>query len=164
LREVPIPPIGEPTVGDAAGPTVTITPYLCVHAANAAIDFYREAFDATETLRFGEPGGRVGHAEPMIGDAVVMLADEFPDLGVVSPQALGGSPVTLTITVPDVDASVARALAAGATLSRPVTDKFYGDRTGLVIDPLGHRWTISTHVEDASTEEMMRAAEPADEK
>ncbi len=88
-----------------------------------------------------------------------MLADEFPDLGVVSPKSLGGSPVTLTLTVPDVDASVARALGAGATLSRPVTDKFYGDRTGLVIDPFGHRWTISTHVEDVSTEEMMRRAE-----
>jgi len=119
------------------------------------------AFGATVTLRFGEPGGPVGHAELAIGDAVIMLADEFPDIGVVSPKSLGGSPVTLTITVPDVDGSVARAVAAGATLDRPVTDKFYGDRTGLVVDPFGHRWTISTHVEDVSFDEMMRRAEEA---
>ncbi len=142
---------------------ITITPYLCVDDGNAAIAFYEAAFGATLTLRFGEPGGQVGHAELMIGEALFMLADEYPDLGVVSPKRLGGSPVTLTITVPDVDAAVDRAVAAGATLSRPVTDKFYGDRTGLVIDPFGHRWTISTHVEDMTIDEMMRRGAEAGE-
>lgn len=133
-----------------------VTPYLVLDGAARAIDFYRQVFGATELLRMPAPGGRIGHAELRIGDAVVMLADESPEQGFRGPRAHGGSPVSLLVYVPDVDATVAKAVAAGAKLTRPVKDQFYGDRSGNLEDPFGHQWTVATHVEDVSPEEMER--------
>jgi PhnB protein len=136
-----------------------VTPYLCVDGAAAAIDFYSRVLGATERMRMGGPDGKVGHAELQIGSGLVMLADEFPDMGQRSPKALGGSPVTVSLYVEDVDAVFARALEAGATEVRAVTDQFYGDRAGQFSDPWGHLWSVATHVEDVSPEEMARRAE-----
>ena len=136
----------------------TVTPYLYIRDAAAAIEFYKKAFGATELMTFASPGGKVGHAEIKIGNSVVMLADEFPEMEVRSPQSLGGSPVGLLLYVEDVDAAVSRAVAAGAKVLRPVEDKFYGDRSGSVTDPFGHVWHIATHKEDVSLEEMERRA------
>lgn len=133
-----------------------VAPYLCVRGAAAAIDFYKQAFGAVETMRLRQPDGRVGHAELRIAGGVVSLADEFPDFGVLGPQSLGGSAVTLHFYVDDVDAACARAVAAGAKLAKPVTDEFYGDRVGRLTDPFGHVWSIATHKEDVSSEEMQR--------
>ncbi len=132
----------------------TVTPYLIVKGAAQAIEFYKAAFGATEVMRLPTPDGRVAHAEVQIGDSKVMLADEFPEMGATAPQ--GGTPVGLCLYLPDVDAVTERALAAGAKLERPVKDQFYGDRSGTVVDPFGHKWTISTHVEDVAPEEMGR--------
>ena len=132
------------------------TPYLAVREATHALDFYRDAFGAEETSRMMQPDGRVGHAEFMVGEAHFMLSDEFPEMGVKSPLALGGSPVTLHLYVGDVDAFVAKAVAGGATVLRAVEDQFYGDRSGTLVDPFGHRWMIATHKEDVSAEEMQR--------
>ena len=137
----------------------TVTPYLIVRGAAAAIDFYRTAFGAAERMRMDAPGGAVGHAELLIGGSLVMLADEMPEMGWSSPAAIGGTPVSPHLYVDDVDAVVERALAAGAALSRPIADQFYGDRLGMVIDPFGHVWSISTHIEDVSPEEIRRRAE-----
>jgi PhnB protein len=136
----------------------SVTPYLIVKGGVRAIEFYKTAFGATELARMMQPDGRVGHAEIKIGDSPVMLADEFPEMGQKSPQTIGGTPVSLMIYVPDVDAVVARAVAAGAELTRPVADQFYGDRTGGVTDPFGHAWFIATHKEDLSMEELQRRA------
>ena len=136
-----------------------VTPYLCIDGAAEAIEFYREVLGATERMRMGGPDGKVGHAELQIGSGLVMLADEFPDMGQRSPKALGGSPVTVSLYVEDVDAVFARALGAGATEVRPVADQFYGDRVGGFRDPWGHVWSVATHVEDVSPEEMARRAE-----
>jgi PhnB protein len=135
------------------------TPYLCCKGAAGAIEFYQRAFGATEVMRMAEPSGRVGHAEIRIGDAIVMLADEYPDFGVRSPASIGGTPVTIHIYVSDVDALVSRATAAGATLQRPPTDEFYGDRSATLTDPYGHRWMFATHREDVSPEELRRRYE-----
>jgi PhnB protein len=132
------------------------TPYLCVHDGKGALEFYQRAFGAKETMRMAQPDGRIGHAEFRIGDAVIMLADEFPEMGFRSPKTLGGSPVNLLVYVPDVDAFVKQAEAAGATVQRPPTDQFYGDRMATLTDPYGHGWSIATHVEDVSAEEMER--------
>jgi PhnB protein len=137
----------------------TVTPYLIVKDAARAIEFYEQAFGATERMRLTDPGGRVGHAEITIGDSAIMLADEFPEMGVRSPQALGGSPVSLALYVEDVDATADRAVAAGATVVRPVKDQFYGDRSGTFADPFGHVWTVATHKEDVSPDEMNRRFE-----
>jgi PhnB protein len=134
------------------------TPYLSIRDAARALDFYRDAFGATERSRLMQPDGRVGHAEIMIGEAQIMLADEFPEMGFKGPLAFGGTPVTMHLYVADVDAFTARAVAAGATLERPVADQFYGDRSGTIVDPFGHRWMIATHKEDVSEEEMQRRA------
>jgi PhnB protein len=134
------------------------TPYLCIRGAARAIEFYKQAFGATELMRIAQPDGRVGHAELKIGAALFMLADEFPEMGFRSPQALGGSPVTIHIYVEDVDATATRAVAAGAKLLRPVQDQFYGDRSGQFEDPFGHTWSIATHVEDVSPEDMKKRA------
>jgi PhnB protein len=134
------------------------TPYLCIRGAQDAIDFYKKAFGAREVMRIDQ-GGKVGHAELMIGNARIYLADEFPTLGFVSPQTLGGSPIMIQIYVDDIDAFAKRAVAAGATLVRPVEDQFYGDRGGQIDDPFGHRWWFATHVEDVSDEEMKRRSE-----
>lgn len=133
-----------------------VIPYLHVKGADRAIEFYQQAFGATEVMRLAEPGGRIGHAEIHIGESRVMLADEYPEHAIVGPQTLGGSPVSLSLSVDDVDAVVARAVAAGARLLRPVADQFYGERTGKLEDPFGHVWHISTTTEEVSVEEMQR--------
>jgi PhnB protein len=132
------------------------TPYLCCKDAARAIEFYKKAFGAKEVLRMGMPDGRIGHAEIKIGEAVIMLADEFPEMGVRSPQSLGGSPVTIHLYFEDVDAVARQAVAAGAKVQRKVEDQFYGDRGGKLEDPFGHTWWIATHIEDVSNEEMQR--------
>ena len=136
-----------------------ITPYLIVSGAAKALDFYARAFGAVERDRMQDSGGKVRHAEITIGGACVMLADEHPEIGALSPATVGGSPVNLHLYVEDVDAVVARAVAAGATLTRPVADQFYGDRSGTLEDPFGHVWTIATHVEDVPPEELKRRAD-----
>lgn len=133
-----------------------LTPYLCVRDAARAIEFYKEVFGATESMRIGEPGGKVGHAELKIGDAHFMLADEFPEINFVSPLSLDGSPVTMMVYVEDVDATASRAVAAGAKELKPVEDQFYGDRAGKFADPFGHIWMIATHKEDVLPEEIER--------
>jgi len=133
-----------------------VTPYLIIRGAARALDFYKKAFGATELLRFGAPDGKIGHAEIKIGEGVVMLADESPDRGHKSPQTLGGNAVSLLFYVPDVDAFFAKAVAAGATVSHALADQFYGDRSGTIVDPFGHVWTIATHTEDVSEDEMQR--------
>jgi PhnB protein len=134
----------------------SVTPYLIVKGAARAIAFYARAFGAVELVRMAEPDGRVGHAELGIGDSRVMLADEFPEIGARGPESIGGSPVTLLQYVEDVDATVERAVAAGARLTRPVADQFYGDRSGGVTDPFGHVWFVATHVEDVAPDELER--------
>ena len=134
----------------------SVTPYLVVKGAARAIDFYVRAFGAVELMRMPAPGGRIGHAELRIGDSPVMLADENPEVGARSPETVGGSPVGLMLYVPDVDATVERAVAAGAHLTRPVANQFYGDRSGGVTDPFGHVWFVATHVEDVPPEELER--------
>ena len=137
----------------------TLTPYLIVKEAAKALDFYRAAFGAEEMLRIPGPGGKVGHAEIRIGDSRLMLADEFPDMGALGPQSLGGSPVFLHLYVPDVDSRFRQAVAAGAKVVREVKDQFYGDRSGMVADPFGHLWAIATHKEDISPDELRRRSE-----
>jgi PhnB protein len=132
----------------------SVTPYLIVRGAANAIDFYKRAFGAVELFRFDGPDGTLGHAEIRIGNSPIMLADgmsDYPD-----PLTLGGTGVSFMLYVPDVDAAFERAIAAGATVKRPVADQFYGDRTGTLADPFGHVWSIGTHVEDVSPEEMDR--------
>jgi PhnB protein len=136
----------------------TATPYLIIKGAAKAIDFYRNAFGATELMRFPGPNGTVGHAELKIGDSPIMMADEMPDMGYRSPQSLGGTAVSILIYVDDVDAVAKRAVNAGAKVLKPVQDQFYGDRSGFFEDPFGHQWTIATHKEDVSLEEMQRRA------
>ena len=131
----------------------SVTPYLVVRGAAKALDFYARAFGAKEKFRL-PMGDVIGHAEILIGDSHVMLADEME--GHQSPPSLGGTPVSLMIYTPDVDAMFKRAIAAGATQKRPVEDQFYGDRTGVLVDPFGHVWSIATHVEDVSEEEIAR--------
>jgi len=138
-----------------------VTPYLIVDGAARAIEFYKEAFGAEETFRMEGPGGRVGHAEIKIGDSHVMLADEHPEMGARGPRSFGGSPISLLLYVEDVDATVSRAVEAGAKLTRPVANQFYGDRTGGLEDPFGHAWYVATHVEDVSEEEMKKRAAAA---
>ncbi len=134
----------------------SVTPYLIVKGAAQAIEFYKAAFGAVELFRLEMENGVLGHAEIKIGDSCVMLADEFPDMGALGPQSMGGSPVSLLIYMPEVDAVFARAIAAGATLKKPVQDQFYGDRSGMLTDPFGHSWSIATHIEDVAPEEMTR--------
>jgi len=136
----------------------TATPYLIVKGAARAIDFYKQAFGATELMRFPGPGGSIGHAEIRIGDSPIMLADEAPQMGYRSPTSIGGTPVSLMLYVEDVDKVVDRAVKAGGKLERAVADQFYGDRNGTIHDPFGHVWTIATHKEDVSPEEMQRRA------
>lgn len=139
----------------------TATPYLIVRDAPRALDFYQQAFGARELMRCADPSGRVGHAEFQIGDSRIMVADEFPDMGFRGPQSLGGSPVGILLYVDDVDAWFDRALGAGAKTLQPVKDQFYGDRSGTLTDPFGHVWTIATHQEDVSPEEVERRFQAA---
>jgi PhnB protein len=131
-------------------------PYLSVDGAAAAIDFYTSVLDAKERMRMPMPDGKVGHAELQLGDSIIMLADTSPEAGNKDPKAIGGTPVSIMVYVEDVDATFAKALAAGATELDPVHDKFYGDRSGAFEDPWGHAWHIASHVEDVSEEEMGR--------
>lgn len=139
----------------------TATPYLIVKGAAKAIEFYKKAFGAKELMRMSQPDGRIGHAEIKIGDSPIMLADEFPEMGARSPESFGGSPVSILLYVEDVDAMFTQAVAAGATVQRPVADQFYGDRAGGVVDPFGHVWYIATHKEDVPPEEMKKRAAAA---
>jgi len=133
----------------------SVTPYITVDDGNAAIEFYKKAFGATEVLRL-PMGDKIAHAEVKIGNSHVMLSDEMPDMDKLSPKSRGGATAGLMIYLPDVDAAFQRAIDAGATEERAVEDQFYGDRSGTVADPFGHSWTLSTHVEDISEEEIGR--------
>jgi len=135
-----------------------LMPYLAVDDANAAIEFYGSVLGATERMRMPRPDGGVGHAELQLGESVIMLADENPEMGVRGPKTIGGTPVTMYAYVDDVDGAFERAIAAGATALRDVEDRFYGDRAGQFEDPFGHRWDICTHVEDVPPEEMSKRA------
>ena len=141
----------------------TVTPYLCVADASGAIEFYKEVFGAKEKFRMGAPGGKVGHAEIRIGNSMIMIADEFPDMGAIGPKTVGGTPVTIHLYVPNVDAIAAKATAAGAKVLRDVANQFYGDRAGKFEDPWGHIWWISTHVEDVPPKELEARAKKMQE-
>jgi PhnB protein len=132
--------------------------YLAVSGASHAIEFYKQVFGAQELGRFDGPDGKVGHAELKIGDSVVMLADEHPEIGHKSPKTLGGSPVGLMVYVPDVDTTLVKAQELGARITQPIENKFYGDRSATISDPFGHTWMIATHIEDVPPEEMERRA------
>jgi uncharacterized glyoxalase superfamily protein PhnB len=137
----------------------SITPHLVCAGAAKAIDFYKQAFGATEEGRMPGPDGRLMHAALKIGDSTVMLVDEMPEWGSLGPKALKGSPVTIHLYVEDVDALVARAVKAGARVTMPVAEQFWGDRYGKLEDPFGHHWSVATHVRDVSRDEMQRAME-----
>jgi PhnB protein len=131
----------------------SVTPYLIIDGARDAIEFYKRAFDATEKLRM-PMGDRIGHAELLIGDSHVMLADEFPDMGHFGPKTRGGTTASFLIYVDDVDSAFKRAIEAGGIQRRAVENQFYGDRAGTLEDPFGHQWTLATHVEDVPEAEM----------
>jgi PhnB protein len=137
----------------------SVTAYLIVNGAASAIEFYKKAFGAIEVMRFGGPDGKIGHAEIRVGDSPIMLADEHPAMGYRGPQALGGTPVSLLIYVADVDALCHQAVAAGAKVLRPLQDQVYGDRSVTMADPFGHVWTLATHKEDVSLDEVRRRFE-----
>jgi PhnB protein len=139
----------------------SVIPYLIVGDGAAAIAFYQQAFEAKVRMRLPRPDGRIAHAELRIGDSLVMLADEARQMGALAPSTVGGTPVSLHLYIENVDAVVERAVAAGAKLLHPAEDKFYGDRLGTVEDPFGHRWHVSTHIEDVSPEEIGRRAAAA---
>ncbi len=136
----------------------TLTPYLLIRDAARALDFYQRAFNAVVACRLDGPTGKVMHAQIRIGDSMLMLADECPEMGGHSPQALGGSPVVLHLYIEDCDALFAQAISAGATSRFPVQDQFYGDRSGTLLDPFGHLWTLSTHKEDLTIEQIKARA------
>ncbi len=135
----------------------TVTPHLVCAGAAEAIEFYKKAFGAVEMARLPGPQGKLAHAMIRIGDSVVMLVDEFPEMGALSPSSLKGSPVTIHLYVDNVDATVERAVKAGAKITMPVADQFWGDRYGQLVDPFGHRWSVGTHVRDVSMQEMRQA-------
>jgi len=132
----------------------SVTPYLYVNGAAEAIEFYKQAFGAVEVLRLDAPGGMIAHAEIKIGDSHVMLTDEWPQMDALGPTSRGGTTVGLCVYTEDCDAMFNRAVSAGATIVRPVQDQFYGDRAGTVKDAAGHQWTIATHIEDLSADEI----------
>jgi PhnB protein len=136
----------------------SVTPYLVVDDAKAAIDFYSRAFGAKEKFRL-PMGDRIGHAELLIGDSHIMLADEFPEMGHLSPKSRGGTSVSLMVYVPDVDTTFRKAIDAGASEARPIEDQFWGDRMGTLTDPFGHVWSLATHVEEVPPEELQRRME-----
>jgi PhnB protein len=138
-----------------------VTPYLCVDDAAQAIDYYKKAFGANETVRMAGPDGKIAHAELEIGDSRVMLSDAFPQFTTRPPKELGGTSVGIFMYVEDVDAVVKRASDVGGTITMEVADQFWGDRFGALTDPFGHLWTIATHVEDVPPEEMAKRAEEA---
>ena len=134
----------------------SVTPYLVVKGAAAAIDYYVKAFGAVELFRMGAPDGKIGHAEIKVGNSPIMLADEHPEMGHLGPQSIGGTPVGLVLYVEDVDTVFDRAIKAGGKEQKPLKDEFYGDRMGALVDPFGHLWHLATHKEDVSPEEMER--------
>ena len=136
----------------------TVTPYLAIDGASAAIAFYKKAFGAKEVMRMPGPKGTIGHAEISIDDCRIMLADEFPGMNFRSPRAFGGTPVGIHLYVKDVDVVAKKAVAAGAKLLRPVANQFYGDRSASLEDPFGHVWHVATHVKDVSLKEMKQQA------
>jgi PhnB protein len=138
----------------------TATPYLIVHDAAGALEFYRKAFNAQERMRY-EHEGKIGHAEIQLGSSIIMLADEYPQMNIRSAKSFGGTPVSIHLYVEDVDSFVEQALKNGAKEQRPVQDQFYGDRTGTIEDPYGHVWHVSTHKEDLTMEEMQQRAAAA---
>ena len=138
-----------------------VTPYLCVEGAEAAIEFYGKVFGAEERFRMPGPDNTIGHAELQLGDGLIMLSDPFPGMNVQGPKQIGGTPVTISLYVEDVDAVFNAAIEAGATEQRAVEDQFYGDRTGQFEDPFGHRWSVATHVEDVPPDEMEQRAAQA---
>ena len=150
---MPVPPVPDPRQ--------PLAPYLIVNGAARAIEFYERAFGAKERFRLAEPTGKIGHAELEIAGALVLLADEYPDFGALSPPTIGGTPVSIHLYVSDVDAVVARAEAAGATVLRPLTDEFFGDRVAMLADPFGHKWHLATRKEDVSPAEMQRRMDAA---
>jgi PhnB protein len=150
-----------PNVNPIPGDYPVVSPYLCVDGAAQAIDFYVEVFGATERTRLPAPDGKIGHAELQIGDSVIMLSDEYPEMGIRSPRSIGGTPVTLSVYVTDVDTVFDRAVHGGATPLRKVESQFYGDRSGQFEDPFGHRWSVATRIEDISPEEMARRSAEA---
>jgi PhnB protein len=133
-----------------------VTPYLIIDGASAAIDFYRSVFGAAERMRMPGPDGKIGHAELEIGDSLIMLADEAPDMGARGPRAVGGTSVTLHVYVEDADGVFESAIQAGAKALSPVEGRFYGDRSGQFEDPFGHQWSVATHVEDVAPDEMSK--------
>jgi PhnB protein len=139
----------------------SVTPYLCIDGAARAIEFYKKAFGAKERMRMEAPGGKIGHAEITIGDSIIMMADEYPEMEFRSPRARGGTPVTLHIYVKNVDQAFPRAIEAGATVKQPLKNQFYGDRSGTLEDPFGHIWHLSTHVEELSMKEIRKRGEEA---
>lgn len=149
----------EPTIKAVPDGYHSVTPYLIVKGAARAIAFYEKAFGARQRLCLPSPGGGIGHAELEIGDSILMLADEFPGMGARCPEAIGGSPVSLLIYVEDVDAVFSSAIAAGARLLRPLENKFYGDRAGQVQDPFGHIWTLASHFENVTAEQLSERME-----
>jgi PhnB protein len=138
-----------------------LTPYLIVDDGAAAVDFYTSILGATERMRMAGPDGKIGHTELELGDSLIMLADEHPDIGAIGPRSVGGTPVSMHVYVEDADDVFERAIAAGATAERPVETQFYGDRLGSFEDPFGHKWNVATHVEDVSPEEMEKRASEA---
>jgi PhnB protein len=139
----------------------TITPYLLVRNAPAAMDYYKKAFGAIEVERYVMPNGKIGHADMKIGDSHFMLADENPEAGYVGPETVGGTTFGIALYVENVDEMFKGAIDAGGKVQRELANQFYGDRTGTLIDPFGHKWTISTHVEDVTPEEMESRAKAA---
>ena len=139
----------------------SVTPYLIIDGAAAALDFYKKAFGATELFRMDVPGGKIGHAEMKIGDSPIMLADEYPDMGYRGPRSIGGTPVSIMIYVEDADRIFNQAIGAGAKVQQPMKDQFYGDRSGTLEDPYGHVWTVATHKEDLTPEEIGKRAAAA---
>ena len=137
----------------------SVTPYLIIGGAARALEFYKQVFGAVEKFRMDGPDGRVGHAEIQIGDSHLMLADEHPERNIRGPLSIGGNSISLLLYVEDVDAQFKKAIEAGAKEKMPVQDQFYGDRSGTLTDPFGHVWTIATHKEDVSHEEMQRRIE-----
>ncbi len=137
----------------------TATPYLIVKGAANAIEFYKKAFGAKELFRMAAPNGQIGHAEIQIGDSHIMLADEVPNMSYLSPESVGGTPVSILLYVKNVDDVFDQAVSSGATVQQPLKDQFYGDRSGTVKDPFGHVWTIATHIEDVAMDELRRRSQ-----
>jgi PhnB protein len=135
-----------------------VIPSMTIDGAAAAIEFYEAVLGTSVRMRMDFPDGKVGHAELQLGDSVLMVADEFPEMGFLGPKSVGGTPITISVYVDDVDAVFDQALAAGATELRAVENQFYGDRSGQFEDPFGHRWNVATHIEDVPEDEMMRRA------